>query len=481
MSNIRKELTFGIFWSAVNRYSGLVMSLIISMILARILSPEEYGVVAIASVLISFLSMFCTLGIGPAIIQRDDLTDEDINSIFTFSLSIGLTLSILFFVSSWSIAGFYNNEELIPVCQILSIQLFFSAANMVPDALMSKGKRFKEIAKRTLTLQIFTGCISVVMAYYGAGIYSLLFSPVVTSIGIFIWNRMYYKVYIDWKYRLEPIKRIFAFSSYQFLFVFVNYFSRNLDKLIIGKTLGSAPLGIYEKAYGLMQLPLQNVTFVITPVLQPVLREFQNDKVDLVKKYLQIIRFVSSLSFPLGAIVAGMSNEIVHFLYGSRWDAAVPILQILSLSIPLQMILSLSGSFYLICNDTKLQFWVGIRNTVTTVIGFIIAAVFFKTLISMAWAWVITLALNFLCSFYLQFRYSLGQSVLPVIKELLRPTFIALAIGLFLYILGHFTYGGYLLLSMFVKGLLSLMLAIVLVQISGQYNIIGYIKQHIKS
>lgn len=476
MSNIRKELTFGIFWSAVNRYSGLVMSLIISMILARILSPEEYGVVAIASVLISFLSMFCTLGIGPAIIQRDDLTDEDINSIFTFSLSIGFALSVLFFVSSWPIAEFYNNEVLVPVCQILSIQLFFSAANMVPNALMSKGKRFKEIAKRTLTLQIFTGCVAVLMAYCGAGIYSLLFSPVVTSIGIFIWNRMYYKVYIDWKYRLEPIKRIFAFSSYQFLFVFVNYFSRNLDKLIIGKTLGPAPLGIYEKAYGLMQLPLQNVTFVITPVLQPILRDFQNDKAELVRKYIQIIRLVSTISFPIGAIAFGMSSEAIHFFYGGRWDAAIPVLQILALSIPLQMIFSLSGSFFLICNDTKLQFWVGIRNTVTTVIGFVIAAIFFKTLTAMAWAWVITLILNFICSFYLQFRYSLKQPIAPMLRELVRPTIIAICISILLYALNQFEYGDILIISILIKGSASVLFAFVLTQYSGQYDIVAYLK-----
>lgn len=479
MSNVRKELTIGVFWSAVTRYSGIVISLVVSMVLARLLSPEEYGVVAIATVLITFLSMFCTLGIGPAVIQRDDLTDSDLNSIFTFSISIGFLLTILFFLCSWPIASFYDNPQLIPICQILSIQLFFSAANMVPNALMSKDKRFKEIARRTLTLQIISGSISVAMAFYGAGIYALLFSPVVTSIGIFLWNRNYYKLFIDWHYNLEPIKRIFAFSSYQFLFNFFNYFARNLDKLIIGKALGPAPLGIYEKAYRLMQLPLENVTFVITPVLQPVLRDFQNDKVSLTEKYNQLIRFVATLSFPIGAIAFGMSSEAIHFFYGGRWDAAIPVLQILALSIPLQVLLSLTGSIFMVCNDTKRLFYVGICTTAITVFAFIIAAVFFKTILSIAWAWVIAQTINFAYAFYVQYRYTLEQPLLPMLSNLQKPFMVAVIVSVVLFVLNRFTYGDLMIVALLVKGLISVCAALITIQLTGLFDVISYVQLRI--
>lgn len=376
----------GAFWSAVQHYSGLAMGVIISMVLARLLSPKEYGVVAIASVLIGFLSLFSSLGIGPAIIQRKNLDKHDINSIFTYSLAIGAFLALLFFCSSWLIASVYGDEQLVPVCQILSVNIFFGAANMVPNALMSKDLRFKTLAMRALILQLSSGVLAIIAAFNGAGVYSLLIGPVISSVGVYLWNRYYYKLSVERHFDLNPIKKIFGFSSYQFLFGFVNYFSRNLDKLIIGKFMTLGDLGVYEKSYRLMQMPLNNVTGVINPVLLPVLNELQNDKAELSRKYSKIIRFISTISFPAGAILYGMASEIIRFFYGNKWDAAIPVFSILALSLPLQMILSTTGAIFMICDNTKMQFRVGIRNTITTVAGFLIAAIFFKTIEAMAWA-----------------------------------------------------------------------------------------------
>lgn len=481
MSSIRHEMIHGVFWSAVEKYSGLAVGIIISMILARILSPREYGVVAIATVIIHFLQMFCTMGIGPAVIQRKDLTDKDVNSIFTFSVSIGLLLSVLFFFSSWLIADFYNNEQLVPVCQILSIQLFFAAANMVPNALMSKNLKFKAIARRTLTLQVISGSLAVIAALNGAGVYALLIAPVISSIGVFLWNRMYYKVNIDRHFSMEPIKRIFGFSSYEFLFEFINYFSRNLDKLIIGKFMTVEALGIYEKSYRLMQMPMNNVTSVINPVLLPVLKDLQDDKADLSRKYSKIVRFVSTISFPIGVILAGMGNEVIHFFYGGKWDAAIPVFSILALSLPLQMILSTTGAIYMVCNDTRMQFWLGLRNTVTTVGGFLVAAIFFKTIEAMAWAWTITLFINFVFTYYLMYRYVLRTSILPMLSELVLPAITAVAAGALLYVLKLSGITGGLFSSILIKGISSVLLVLVITQLSGRYDIIGTVKSKINA
>ncbi len=476
MSSIKQDMIHGVFWGAVEKYSGLAVNIVVSMVLARILSPAEYGVVAIATVIISFLQIFCTLGIGPAVIHRNDLTNENLDSIFTFSLSIGILLAVLFFCSSWMIADFYGDQQLVPVCQILSIQLLFASANMVPNALMAKHKRFKDIARRTLTFQVSSGIISVIAAFYGAGVYALLISPVVTSIGVFIWNRMYYRVHIDWKHDLEPVKRIFSFSSYQFLFEFVNYFSRNLDKLIIGKFMSVGALGIYEKSYRLMQLPMNNVTAVINPVLLPVLNDLQDDKENLSRKYAKIVKILACLSFPIGVILAGMSTEIIRFFYGNKWDGAIPVFSILALSLPLQMILSTSGAIYMICNNTRMQFWLGIRNTVTTILGFLIAAFVFKTLESMAWAWTITLVINFFFTYSLLYRYVLRTSIVPMLKELIHPAICAILIFFLLFAENTYLHTENLILSILVKGCSSSILAMVYIQLSGQYDVISMMK-----
>lgn len=479
MGTLRQDMLHGVFWSAVEKYSGLVVSIVVSMFLARILSPKEYGVVAIATVAIHFLQMFCTMGIAPAIIQRKDLTDKDINNIFTFSLSVGMVLASLFFFSAKPIADFYKNEQLIPVCRILSIQLLFSAANMVPNALMAKNKRFKDIACRTLFLQLFSGIVSVIAALNGAGVYALLISPVTSAIGIFFWNRRFYKVSIDLHYNIEPIRRIFSFSSYQFLFEFANYFSRNLDKLIIGQFMNMDALGIYEKSYRLMQLPMQNVTSVINPVMQPVLKDLQDDKKELSIKYAKIVRFVATISFQLGIILSTMAYEVIHIFYGGKWDAAIPVFSILALSLPLQMILSTSGSIYMICNNTKMQFWLGMRNTITTVIGFLAAAFIWGTIEAMAWAWTITLVLNFIFTYYLLYRYVLCTSIRPMLLELVRPLIGTTITGTVILALNNVAWESPFVIVLVTKGAVAVLLTIVSIQFLGQYDILKFIHEKI--
>ena len=181
MSQIRRDLIRGVFWSAIEKYSIFLVNLIVSMVLARLLNPEEFGVVAIATVIILFLSIFSTMGIGPAIIQRRDLDQEDYDNIFTFSAMMGVFLAILFFVLSWPIASFYGNSLLIPICQLLSINVLFSSLNMVPAALMAKHKRFKEMARWTFCIQVVVGFLAVFAAYCEKGVFSLLISPIINE------------------------------------------------------------------------------------------------------------------------------------------------------------------------------------------------------------------------------------------------------------------------------------------------------------
>lgn len=476
MTTIKEDLINGIIWTAIGKYSGMAVSLIITSVLARLLSPEEFGVIAIANVIIWFLAMFTSMGIGPAIIQRNDLEQKDLNNIFTFTMLTGGLLGIIFWGSSWFIANFYNNQQLLPVCQILSLNIFISAINMVPGALMAKYKRFKETARISFVLYVITGIISIIAAYKGAGVYALLISPILSPIGTLIYNQSYYPVHISYRFSIEPIKRIFSFSFYQFLFEFVNYFSRNLDKLIIGKYMTMSELGYYEKSYRLMQLPLQNVTSVINPVLQPVLSSLQDNPHEIGNKYNKIIRFISTLSFPITIILFICGYEIIHLFYGNNWDAAIPTFKILSLSVSLQMILSTSGAIFMVSNNTKAQFWVGIRNTLTTVIGFLVAAYFYKTIEAIAWAWVITLFINFICTYYIMYKIVLKISILPMLKEMIHPcinSIILLILGL---MISTYLKIDNLIIMLIIKLIVLTTITLIYIQASGQYNIIALIK-----
>lgn len=479
MSSTKSEMIRGVFWNAISNYMGIVIGMVISMILARLLSPKDYGTVAIVTVCTGFLGMFSSMGLGPAIIQRDDLTKENLDSIFTFSILMGLFLSSILFFSSWGIASFYGDAELVSISQLLAVTLFFSTINMVPGTLMTRDKRFKVLGQRSVLMGIISGIISVVAALLGAGVYALIIPSLLSTPAIFFWNQSYYHLKIDWKFNMEPIRRVFSFSAYVFLFDFINYFSRNLDKLIIGKLLNLSALGVYEKSYRLMQLPMNNVTSVIHPVMQPVLKDYGNDHYVLGDKYAKIIKFVATLSFPIGLGLFGMSSECIHFFYGGKWDAAIPVFRILALSLPLQMILSTSGPIYMVCNNSKMQFWLGIRNTATTVGGFLIAALCFKTIEAMAWAWTITLVLNFVFTYTLMYRYVLQIPISPMLKELIRPSISGLSVLIVIYLVGLIELP-YEMLTMIVKGLAGLTTAVVCTQMSGQYDIFGTIHDKIE-
>jgi teichuronic acid exporter len=468
--SIRKEMLNGVMWSAIEKYSGIFISLLVSGVLARLISPESFGVIAVATVIINFINIFTDMGIGPAIIQRKDLTEKDLNSIFSTTIIMGTTLSIIFFFLSWPIANFYKNHELILICQILSIKLLFASLNIVPQACMLKNKKFKLIAKRTLLLQVTLGIVSVAAAFDGAGIYALLISPVLSGIGIFFYNLKYYPQKIDWGFNLAPLRKIFSFSIYQFLFSFINYFSRNLDTLIIGKYFNLKQLGYYDKSYRLMMIPLQNVTQVITPVMQPILSTLQEDKLELARKYNQIIKLISTLSFPLSIFLFYSGGELIRIVYGDNWNEAIPIFRILSLSLSFQMILSTSGAIYQSGNATKYLFLNGILNTISTVTGFIIAAFYFRTLSAMAWAWNITLFINIFTSYYIIYKLVLKAPIKDVLAKLLVPLCCALTLTLILHL---YSYNFQLqdLISLIIKFSLSLVVCLSIIQFTGHYNL----------
>lgn len=480
MSNLKGEMIKGVFWNAIEKYTGIVIGMVVSMVLARILTPKDYGTVAIVTVFTTFLGLFSSMGLAPAIIQRKDLTKENLDSIYTYSILMALFLGSILFFSSWGIASFYEDSKLVIITQVLTVPFFFSTINMVPGTLMVRDKRFKFIARRSLLLGVISAAISVSAALLGAGLYSLIIAPLLTAPVVFFWNQHYYHLKIDRTFDIEPIKRVFSFSAYVFLFDFFNYFSRNLDKLIIGKFLNLSALGIYEKSYRLMQLPMSNITFVIHPVMQPVLRDFSDDHEELGRKYAKIVKFIATLSFTLGFALYGLSAECIHFFYGGRWDAAIPVFGILALSIPLQMILSTSGPIYMVCNDSKMQFWLGVRNTVTTVAGFLIAAFAFGTIESIAWAWTITLFINFVFTYYLMYRYVLRISILPMLRELVKPAIIALIV--YAVILA-FEFLGFKndIVALIVKTAAAVVAFVLSVQMLRQYNIFMIIKNKVKN
>ena len=234
-NNLKQQLFSGVFYTALAKYSGIVISLVVAGVLARLLSPDDFGIVAIATVIIAFFGIFTDMGISPAIIQNKTLTEHELSDIFSFTLWMGIALSILFFAASWPIATYYNSPILRTLCQLLCVNLFFASANIVPNALFYKNKEFKFIALRSFGIQVASGAAAIIAAQSGVGLYALIISPILSSMLIFGISIKRYPQHFSLIPRLGAIRKIFSYSAYQFLFNVINYFSRNLDKLLIGR------------------------------------------------------------------------------------------------------------------------------------------------------------------------------------------------------------------------------------------------------
>ena len=405
--------------NAIGKYSKVILSIVVEVVLARLLTPHDYGVVAVVTVFTTFFAIFSDMGLGTAVIQRKDLTKDDINQIYTFSTYLAVVLAILFFFASYAIAAFYGNKVYVGIGQLLSISLFFDTMNMVPNGVLNRNKEFVMLAVRTLVVYVLSVVVTIALAFFGARYYALVIQSILSSFFTFVWNQKTTKLKFQRKYNSEPIKQILGYSGFQFLFNLLNYFSRNLDNLLAGKFIGSTQLGYYNKAYTLMQYPVSNLSGVITPVLHPILSDYQNDKEALYKKYMNVVKLQATVGIWAEAICIFCGPEIIHIMYGSRWNESIICFQLLAISVATQMINSSVGAPLQALGNTRLLFISGVINTCITVIAILIGIFSGKTIFSLA-LWVsLSFIVNFIVSFYMLIRFGFKKKFSRFIKDMI--------------------------------------------------------------
>lgn len=478
--SLKRDLLKGVGYTAISKYIGIIISLVVTGILSRLLTPTEFGVIAVAMVIITFFAVFSDLGIAPAIIQNKELETKDLSDLFSFTVWLSISISFLFFLSSGIIARYYHSPVLSTICRILSLSLLFNTINIVPNALLYKDKAFKFLAQRTIIVQSVVGAIAILAALYGAGIYALLINPVLSAIIIFIITFRRYPQRLHRTFGLTSLKKIFSFSAYQFLFNLINYFSRNLDKLLIGRYMGMSPLGYYEKSYRLMMLPLQNITHVITPVMHPLFSDFQNDLDKLESSYRKVVRLLAFIGFPLSIFLLFTSRELILLIFGMQWEASVPVFRILSLTVGTQIILSTSGSIFQAANDTKSLFICGVFSALMNVGGMLIGLFVFKSLNAVAWSILITFSINLMQAYIQMYYVTFKLPIKPFLRMFVSPFILSVAVFLVFILYSSFVHIENLMISFTIKGLLFFIIYGSYVQLTKEYDIIKKLRGILK-
>ena len=470
MASLKREFGLGIFYTAISKYMGMIVSLVVTGVLARLIVPEDFGVIAIATVIITFFGIFSDLGLAPAIVQNKTLTQRELSHLFSFSMYLSLFLSLAFFFSSGAIASFYDNDKLVVICQLLSLNLFFVSLNVVPNGILYKGKEFRFIAMRTLVVQITGGVISVIAALNGAGVYALLINPIYSSVALFLLSFARHPLRFYLVPDINALKKVFSFSSYQFLFNLINYFSRNADKLLIGKYMNMNMLGFYEKSYRLMMLPLQNITHVITPVMHPVLSEYQNDRPKLISSYEKVVRLVAFLGFPLSAVLFFTAAELIMLFFGDAWAGSVASFEILALSVGVQIISSTSGAIYQAAGDTRSLFVCGLFSSLLNVAGIAVGIFWLGSIEGVASCILVTFIINFVQCYLWMYYVTFKQSLASFVAQLWSPLLLGVLIAAGLWLVSAYCGGLHFLVSLGIKGFVSLALFAAYVYLTGEYT-----------
>lgn len=418
------------FISAASKYSSIVLNLAFSAVLARLLTPEDYGIVAVTAVFTTFFTLFADMGIGAGVIQNKELTQDDINSIYTFTVRISVILALAFMAFSFPMSWFYKDRVYVPVGMLLALSLFFSAMNMVPNALLLKEKRFLAVGIRTIVVCVLSGVVGIIFALLGFKYYALVVQNIFNALFIYIWNYVSTRPKFVRKICKESINKIKSYSSFLFGFNIINYFARNSDNLLISKFMGTAALGYYDKAYKLMLYPVSNLTHVITPVLHPILSEHQNDKKYIYDKYLEIVKLLSLAGAFITPFCFFASEEIIRIIFGDRWINAIPCFKWMALSIWSQMILSSTGTIFQSLGDTRRLFITGSMNAIMTVM-FIVAGLIEGSIVAVSRNIAISYNVQFVATFWFLIKGSFGFSVKKFFAKLL-PDFAIMEICIIL-------------------------------------------------
>jgi O-antigen/teichoic acid export membrane protein len=332
MVSLTKLATKGIMWTGVSQITMQILSFTVTLILARLLLPEDFGLIGMSSIFIGVILTFNELGLSAGLVQRKDLDEKHINACFWISIAVGVLLCLLTLIISPLVAQFFNEPLLDSLLKASSIIFVLGSLMVVPQSLMTRDIKLKELALAAITSEIIGDIVAIISALSGFGVWSLVFKTLTLNLSLVV---IYWLVH-PWrpspKLDLTGFKEIFNFSSKVMGTNIVSYANASIDPLLIGKMLGSTQLGFYSVAVQMVSFPMRKVSSIMVGAVFPVFSRVQDDHEKLRKGYLKATRFISILTFPAISGLFIVAPEFITLMLGPKWLPAIMPLRILSIA-----------------------------------------------------------------------------------------------------------------------------------------------------
>ncbi len=421
--SIKKETIQGVFWSAIQNWGSQAGSLLVFLILARLLQPKDFGLVALSNIFITFIQIFLNQGFSSALIQRQKLDQEHLDTAFWTQISLGFLLTIASLISAGWVANLFQEPQLIPLIRCLSVLFFFNAFSQVQIALLKRKFAFKTLAIRALFGIFIGGIVGVVMAITGFGVWSLVAQELVyEGVGIIIlWGAS------DWRPRLRVslphFQQLFDFGVHILAFQLVDFFNQRTDSLLIGYFLGAVALGYYAIAQRILKVMTQLLVGTANQVALPTFSRLQTDLNRFREAFYQATQLTSLIAFPTFLGMIALTPELIILLFGKQWLPTIPIMQILALVGLLRSVSFFNESVFMAMDKPSWRFRLGLLNTILNVVACFLAV---------RWG-LMAVALAYVVSDYLAFPISqwavsqlIETPILTYLRQLIAPFVCAL-------------------------------------------------------
>lgn len=330
--NLKQKAASGMIWTALQKYSKMGIHFISGIILARLLTPFDYGCVGMLSIFMVLAEVFIDGGFGSALIQKKRPTQTDYSTIFWWNIAVSVVMYILLFISAPTIARFYNIPLLCDVLRVQGLILFIYALNVIQRNQLKKKLNFKLLSIVSVCTAIISLTITIILAHYGFGVWALVAQHLIGGIipSLVFW--FYVKWRPIWTFSWKSFRELFSFGFYMFLTHMVNDLSSQIQGLLIGKMYSPSTMGYYSKAHGTEKLVSRSISQIMTQVTYPLYAEVQDDKVAMVNMIKKLVLTISYITFPLLFILLLTAKPLFVFLYSDRWLQSIPYFQVLCIA-----------------------------------------------------------------------------------------------------------------------------------------------------
>lgn len=433
MPSLEQKTLSGFKWNFIESFSRYFLVFFVSIILARLLSPEDYGLVGMTAIFVAISKVFIDGGFSDALIRTKEPSQEDYSTVFFFNLFFGFLFYSILFISAKIISDFFNEPQLIKIIRFVGLGLIIGSTSIIQTVILRRRLDFKLQTKVSVISNIVSGTVSISMAFTGYGVWSLvlggIISSIVSSLSLWYFNKWRPKM----TFRMGSIKKHFNFGSKIMVGSFINAIYKNIYYVLIGKLFPASELGYYTKADNFQKLPSENIDIIVRQVTYPLLSSIQDENLRLKKMYKILIRMTSFIVFILLFGMVSIAEPMILTLLGEKWLPTVPYMQLLCFVGIFYPLISINLNGFNVKGRSDLSLWITILNVVLTIPSLLLGYFYgiIPMILGMIAASIFTyLAIIFLASHTMQ--YAVKEQLVDIWSSLK----IALLINFPVFILG---------------------------------------------